>query len=79
MRAANTHATSKATGIKIYPRDLKVPVGGKRVKALSIERRCDWPERELPTPRSFKGDGYKRKTQEIEKGRSRPKKTCPRV
>ena len=30
---------------KIYPRDLKMHVGGKRVKALSIDSLCDWAER----------------------------------
>ena len=38
----------------LYPRHLKMRAYGKRVKALSIERLCDWPEREHPTPRSFK-------------------------
>ena len=34
----------------LYPRHLKLRVGGKRVKALSIDGLCDWPEREQPTP-----------------------------
>ena len=29
---------------------MKLRVGGKRVKALSIDGLCDWPEREQPTP-----------------------------
>ena len=28
----------------IYPRHLKMRVGGKRVKALSIDALCDWAE-----------------------------------
>ncbi len=34
----------------LYPRHLKLRVGGKRVKALSIDGLCDWPERAQPTP-----------------------------
>ena len=40
-------------GMGIYPRHLKMRVGGKRVKALSIDGLCDWPEREQPTPTQF--------------------------
>ena len=39
--------------MNIYPKHLKMRVDSKRVKALSIERRCDWPEREQPTPTQF--------------------------
>ena len=30
--------------IYLYPKHLKMRVGGKRVKALSIDGRCDWSE-----------------------------------
>ena len=33
----------------LYPRHLKMPVGGKRTKTLSIEVLCDWAKRAQPT------------------------------
>ena len=33
----------------LYPKELKMRVGGKRTKPLSIEVLCDWAERAQPT------------------------------
>ena len=35
--------------IGVYPKELKMRVGGKRTKPLSIEVLCDWAERAQPT------------------------------
>ena len=34
---------------ELYPKELKMRVGGKRTKPLSIEVLCDWAERAQPT------------------------------
>ena len=43
----------KALPDTLYPRHLKLRACGKRVKTLSIDLLCDWPEREQTTPTQF--------------------------
>ena len=42
---------------RLYPRHLKMRVGGKRVKPLSIEVLCDWAESAQPTSLHFQRQG----------------------
>ncbi len=49
----------------VYPKHWKMRVDGKRVKALSIDGLCDWPEREQPTPTPFQRRVYNQDSRNV--------------